>query len=444
MACIFAAVYCIAMVVRGADDWKDLNNLTDAISIINDYLPHDDQRAMRLVNRRFNYYYNQAHSNIIESMLNFSVYAQQIVVYGIVRNEYINALETIYQKFRFNQYYIKRWPKILGLALQQKWMPGNKTWMRNLMLFLDTINMRPWSNSTSLKGVVGLLVLVSYKIFRSLIWIQMVRSPKHLDFHSFLYQSIWIYLSVCNSSFKLPPLDCIYYLDVSRDLYPQQISNLHALHNDYGLIIWDPSILQPKWSSESFYQYVNEYKFFSGSYRKFIVTGFDGQFVSFLQARFILKLLKNNQYDFGLIENQQHPLFDFLKDLIHKTVHHLWIDRHWNAMDQILLALHNNHALELLHEDHFLVQLCVASNSTETFIGILVELYDYDDLLEYYVCNRLAKSAYFWFVDKNAEQAMAPVSELCNYSLFEPEVHDVFVAFLEEPMFSLFGNESRR
>lgn len=170
---------------------------------------------------------------------------------------------------------------------------------------------------------------------------------------------MWIYLSVRNSSFKLPELESFYYLDVNQDLYQAQISNLHSLHDSYGLIVWDPSILQTKWSPDDFYEHINEYMHFCKSCKRFIETGFGSEFMSYLQVKFLLKLLENNIYDLELIEESQHQLFHHLEFMIRVSVHYLWTNRFWNALDQVLLALHHNNALGLLHDDHFLMQLSV-------------------------------------------------------------------------------------
>lgn len=154
------------------------------------------------------------------------------------------------------------------------------------MLFLHTLHIRPWNESSLLTGVPGLLIMMSHVIFDVILF----HRPNNLRFHLFLYQTAWIYLSAHNTSdFILPPLESVYYLRDNQDLYQRHIANLHALHNEYGLIVWDPALLRVKWSASQFYEYVAQYVHF-----KKLFNESNSHFMVYLQIRFVLKLLENN------------------------------------------------------------------------------------------------------------------------------------------------------
>ena len=124
-----------------------INELLDPIGLINDYLPCEGQRTFRLINRRFNYYHNKNYSDIIDHMHKFSMYAQQIIIGDIIKNESNKAIEQIYEKYKFNEYYLKKWPKIIRECLPQNVQHSEQKWMHNFLHLCNALNMRPWNTS---------------------------------------------------------------------------------------------------------------------------------------------------------------------------------------------------------------------------------------------------------------------------------------------------------
>ena len=394
----------------------------------------------RLTSRRFNEFHDQIHSETIRQVHEFTKYAVQIIVNGNIKNNSIAELKSIYQKIKFTEYYLKHWPGILAECLSKK--PE----MDNFITFMQAaLGVDLWDDSSNAplyqdwKGIPGLLVMESHIIFDALFF----GKPKHLDFHLVLYETMWVYLSVRNSSFKLPPLESIYYLHVNTELYEKEISNLNTLHDEYGLIVWDPSLLQPKWSSHYFYEHVNMYLVFSKSCNPYMSDGFESEFMSYLQVSFVLKMLEQNEYDFGHFADIQHHLFDYFELIIRGSVHYLWMRQYLGVLDQFLLALHDNNALGLLHSNSFLMKLSSDSNVTESFVGILVELCHFNISLGFAVCKDIAKSIYFWFIQNDKESAMILISNLHNRSFLHQKVLDVLISFLEEPIFHFVSNESK-
>ena len=439
LSCVLICVICPSG--NPSDNGTKINRLlsSDPFHLISHFLSHEDQRTVRLACRPFNYYFDKTHSDIIKNIKKIAYYATEFIVNGTVKNESIHKLKEIYQAVKFREYYLRKWPVIIAHALEQNTDESNEKWMYNFVVFMSTLNVKSCS-ALSLKGVPGLLVMESHKVFDSLFF----DKPKHLDFHLFLYETMWIYLSISNSSFRLPPLESIFYLDDNSELYEKEISNLHTLHDEYGLIVWDPNMLSPTWSSDLF-EHVNEYKLFCKSCKRFIVTGFDSEFLSYLQVRFILRLLEDQVYDLSLFMDAGDHLFDYLEFIIRDSVHYLWTRRYWNALDQVLLALHDNKALQTLQDDDFMRRLCDDSNAPETFIGILIELYVFECnyTLEYGVCNGLSKSLYLWFVEDERDESMMQIAKLFNHCLVPLKVWKVLVAFLEEPMFYFTTNQSK-
>ena len=424
----------LSWIINASENRTNINHLTDPISSINAYLPHPERRESRLINRRFNHYYNKVHSDVIQSMQNFTNYTRQIIVDGVIKNETINALRSVYQRYKFNKYYLKIWPKTIGRCLKQNSAARNKTWMTDLMLFLNTLNMKPWNKSTSLTSVPRLLVMLSHVIFDSLFFDQ----SNYLEFHFFLYETMWIYLSVKNTTLKLPRLETLYYLDDNQDLFSERISNLNALHKEQGLIVWDPQLLHTNWDTDEFHAYIHQYQHF-----KKLFNDSNEAWWMFLQVEFIMKLLENQIYDFGAF-GVDHFEFYVFEGMARETVEYLWKRRVWNTLDEILLALHKNNGLRLLDDDYYLVQLCVDSNATESFISILIELYHYKFPLEYIVCNHMAKSIFFWFVDKNEEQSRDQIGILVDHCLLDPKLLNAVPSFLEKTIFHWASNDSKK
>ena len=294
--------------------------------------------------------------------------------------------------------------------------------------------MRIWNKSTpaklALNGVPGLLVMVSDVIFDGIFF----GKPQILDFHLFLYQVMWTYLSVSESLFRIPPLESVYYLDVNSELYQEQISNLNKLHKEHGLIVWAPAILHVEWSADEFFRCICQYQHF-----KNVFNDANPQFLTYLQVQFILKLLEHNKYDLGGITSH-----DFIQ-ITQESVHYLWTHRLWNTLDEVLLALYENKGLQLLNDDYFLIQLCGSSNITESFIGIMIELFDYKGNLEYPVCNHLAKSVFFWFMDGDRQRAMDEIAILSNHDLLDAVTLDTLICFASESsLFYFVANESKK
>ena len=398
---MLATVLCIhSLMTHASHNRTNINQLTDPICLINAYLPHHERRKSRLINRRFNHYFNKVHSDVIQSMQNFTNYSKELIVDGIIKNATINALKTIYKKYKFNKYYLKKWLKVVGLCITQKSTSSNKSWMKNLMLLFNALNLRPWNKSTSLTSTSRLLVMMSHVIFDCLFFDQ----SNYLEFHFFLYETMWIYLSVKNSSFKLPRLERIYYLDENSEIYHQQISNLNTLHAEYGLIVWDPSMLHAKWDSDEFHAYITQFQHF-----KKLFNDSNEDFWIYLQIEFIMKLLERKEYNFGAFTAEDFEFYDF-ECMVRPTVHYLWKHRVWDTLDAVLLGLHDNNGLRLLDDDYFLISLCVDSNVTETFIGILIE--HYEGIFPTWLAP--TQAAVINITDKHAEYAKSVEDSLKN------------------------------
>ena len=427
---------------------RDMLFKTDPIVIINHFLTRDEQRNSRLINTHFNHYHNKANADTILHIHRLSYIATEMIINGTIKNETITELKAIYQKVKYTEYFLKKWPAIVGKCFYQKieQQQVDDEWIKNFIIFMDALKMRVCNDSSgilgdSLMGIPALLVIESHLVFDALFF----GKPKLSDLHIFLYETMWIYMEVRNSSFKLPPIDSIYYLDVNADKWQQQIPNLNRLQVEHGLIVWDPAMTQPKWKPDHFYQHVNEYMIFRSSCNQFIASEFDTEFMSYLHVRFVLKLLENNEYDFGLDDGQlQNRLYYDFEFIVHKAVHYLWLKKYWHALDQVLLALHDNNGLILLLQNNqFLSKLSTDLNVSESFVGILVELYQYNTSLEYNVCNDIAKSIYLWFIDDCKQKAMNLMANLHNRSFMQHKVLDILVAFLEEPIFHFIANDSK-
>ena len=422
----------------------------DPLGIIIDFLSHQEQRSVRFINHRFNYYYNKAHSDIKKNMFRIAIHAKEIIIDGIINNESINELKAIHQAIKYKEYYLKKWPIIIANCLEKKMAnnasSSNKTWMHNIVLFMAALNIKLLNDSSCLlfqsaNNIAGSLVMESHIIFEALFF----GKPKYLDFHLFLYETMWIYLSSRNTSFNLPPHESIFYLDVNSELYERQILNLNTLHDEYGLIVWDPSILSPGWSSDNFYRYVNEYMVFCNLWNKFIITERDLEFLWYLQVRFIVKLLQSSKWAESDYRNygDDRVMFDYLEFVIQQSINYLWRNRYWDTLDQILFALHMNKALPLLQDNNYLMTLCTASNTTETFIGIFLRLYDYKHSLDFNAFTAVVKSIYFWFLENDRAESMTQIAALYNH-LSELGVTSVLVEFLDDPMLDfIIGNHSK-
>ena len=426
-------IFCLLpLILNASENRTNINRLTDPISSIIEYLPRKSRRESRFINQRFNHYYNKAYSNIRESIHNFTIYANEIVIDGVIKNETIDALKHIYNKFKFHKSYMEQWPKIVGQCVKRNSAALNKTWMNNLMLFLKTIHVRSWNKSALIEDVPSLLARVSHIIFDTMYF----HKPGNLRWHLFLYQTMWIYLSVRN---LLPPLASMYYLDANTEIYKQQISNLNQLHQEHGLIVWDPAFLRFKWEANGFYKYIHEYMHF-----KRLFNESNPEFLAYCQMQFVLKLLEDNKYDFTIVCRHEHELFPHFEAIIRETIHHLYTNTIWITLDEVLHALYKNNGLRLLDDDAFLVKLCVDSNVTETFIGILNALYNYQDSMEFLACSALAKSIYFWFVVEQPQDAMNELMYLSNDGLLEPDMLNSMIHFLGEPMFYFVTPEAEK
>ena len=414
---------------------SNMNQLMDQISTITEYLPRSDQMIARMVSRRFNSYRNIDNSEIIQNMHNFSIFAAEVIVDGRAKNESFEAVKRIYDRFKHNEFYLKWWPKIIQNCLQQNSDQQNKTWMQNFLRFVGTLGCKPWNQSCLLYGNVRSLVMISHILFDSLF----LKKPKYLNFHLFLYEALWDYLSIS----LLPPLKSIYYLDSNSDLWSKQVANLNELQQKHGLIVWDPSMLQTKWSAASFYENINEFVHFKKYYGYIGYNGFDSEFVQFAQIRFILRLLDGNEYDLKFSDTQ-HPLWHEMDQIIRESVHHLSTNRKWKQLDQILFALHHNNGISLLGDDCFLTKLCVDANATDSFVGILVNLHQSpSNRMSFVVNNYLAKSMFLWFVKNEMDQAMISIAKLCDDELFDPYFLDCLVISLRESLFH-FANSSKQ
>merc|ERR1712228_471183 len=181
-----------------------------------------------------------------------------------------------------------------------------------------------------------------------------------------------------------------------------------------------------------------------GMHFKKLFNETNADFLQYLQIEFILKLLENKEYNFDAsFDFDDFEFYDF-EHMVAQTIEYLWFNKIWKALDQILLALHENNGLRLLDDDYFLDKLCHKSNTTETYIGIFVKLYHYKVQVEYIVCTFLAKSIYFQFIDKEEQKSREQLVILSNECLINTEVLTAMIHFLGESMFDFVSNESKK
>lgn len=412
-----------------------INLLNDPIITIYEFLSRDSQNNLRIVNRRFNHFYTQSNPNMMEIMFNFSKNAHEIIIRGIIKNDTMNALRAIHERYKFNEIYMKRWPKIVGRWLVVPCQTPKKIWTRRLMHFLSTLNMKPW-NKTSAKsthGVAGLLVMMSNVVFDGVFF----DKRRFVKFHLFLYKATWAYLTTYKLT--LPPLNTLYYLDRNRDLYSKQISNLIQLHEEHGLIVWNPALLEIQFDHHEFHAYIGQYLHFKQTFEDK-----NEVFFFYLQIELVLKLLDNHIYD--LSEMAKFGNHDFIH-MTRQSVHYLWTYRIWNPLHQILIGLHDNNGLSILNDDYFLMQLCGVrgdGNITESFIGILLELYANSSLV-FVECSHLSKSLFFWCMDNEKHRAMNHIAILSKNGLLNASLLGTLTSFVtESSLFYFVANETKQ
>ena len=371
-----------------------LIELSDPLYVIRDCMNNTDQNnVFRFVSKRCNYYQKTFLDSTRNSISKLTQYAQQIIIENHeMTNEISKDLQRISNQYKFNEYYLKRWPLIIKHCIQQNYRPHDAVWMNNFNLFRSALSINA-KKCINMNAQYQMLILVSHSIFQ-----QFIIQNTMPEFDLFMYQFVWQHLQKRN---QIPPLKSIYYLNVNQEIYTQQIGKLEQLMQN-GLIIWHPAFIidNNQWTA-------NNFEFYIGNFCEILQDIQDGEqrddFISMFVVHFVLKLLKNSDYNLQIMVKTELVLL--FQGYVRDSIHFLWKNQDWDLLEEILLALHRNNGMGILNNYTFLNSL--KEFGQVTFIEILLHICMNDEIsitIEESIV--MAKSVYFWFITGEKRRAV--------------------------------------
>ena len=271
---------------------SDLSN--DVIMNALSFLATPEQIDLRLINvnfRKASDRINNRHINNVNFLINYTKNIRK----DSLSPASITHIKQIYDDSRFHQYYLRKMPFIIPKLYRTK----SQMATRNSKLMMRALNVnRKFPKMED--SVTSLLIDISQKLTRFLLH----RPNQMRKCLSFLYLSTWNYLSSGNNSL-LPELDRIYYVkaDANKEKF-EYVQNLM----DQGLILWDSSVLHWKWTkkappTQNFHWFCNVFGVVIKNElrQKNIWMSTKKDFIGYVSAEFVLKLLHDSFYDLSQI-----------------------------------------------------------------------------------------------------------------------------------------------
>ena len=394
-----------------------ISDVSDPIEHIKLFLTFPEQAASRLINCEFNERINRYHSAIKRQLHRLSVRMNRLFGAGEFRKELLGpdrdrlrstlGFHSLDEALLYNEWYLKSWPTILEQCMRRNPQRGLKLSSLYRYSHFGRLNL---TENPLIDAVSKLLIYSSRMILKSMCCFHDPRSQPYCAFSAFIMRTTWNYITEYPVDIKLPPLHSLYHLELNQALYPLELLDMRRL-KEHGLVLWDPRRLTESVISDpelfcffvKRYIRVKEWSKHENSY--------DQRFPWYLRIEFALSILNGSVNVYAMdLSSQSHGGYylDILtQKIVRRTVVYFWKHHRWSTlMKRLWIGLldNQNDAFDIL-VDSFNPTL----SSLNLFVRITKSLRIRQDIMTPQLGGSiycLAKSIYFWFVDRDEDMSI--------------------------------------
>ena len=229
-----------------------LNQLNDPVENIVMFLTYTEQSKSRLINRQFNARINRSHSAIQKQLQRVSICVNRI--FGVSENsprenvsekasdrrQAVHDLNVLEETLFLSEFYITKRPQMLEECMRKH--PRHHENISSLYRY-SHLQQQKLCGHLTLDAVSKILIYSSRMMLLAMCCVLHSESRAYYQFSAFTARTTWNYLSEYSIDRRLPPLDCLFRLELNPEIFSSDIAELRQM-DALGLVIWDPQRLQ--------------------------------------------------------------------------------------------------------------------------------------------------------------------------------------------------------